>query len=415
YLPNQTFTVLPADSSQLAAIMAVAKGIDLIIEGPPGTGKSQTIANIIAQCLADGRTVLFVSEKRAALDVVYRRLKDVGLGDFCLELHSNKARKADVVEQLRRAWDSRGALNQEEWVHEATRLGRLRDSLNQFVRDLHIVHANGLTPFMAMGEVVRGQDVPRIPLRWSTPDAHDRVSLDQLRELVDRIRTVGLELKTIADHPLRAITRSRWSTQWQSDLLAVAETARQDVKSVAAALEAFLQASALPAYGRGRHTITALVDLADVLVRAREGRYGFVLSDNAPEVIAALRNAANLLEARRTEVAGLSCRYSEQALASLETDELNRLWQQSAAAWWPQRWMLRRQVLNALRQAVAEGGNPDAGNGLPRLKRIKAVGARLGHMESLLRQLGALWKGLETDVASLNETVHYAERLQAAL
>ena len=415
YLPNQTFTILPADSSQLAATMAVAKGIDLIIEGPPGTGKSQTIANIIAQCLADGRTVLFVSEKRAALDVVYRRLKDVGLGDFCLELHSNKARKADVVEQLRRAWDSRGELNQEEWVHEATRLGRLRDSLNQFVRDLHTVHANGLTPFMAMGEVVRGQDVPRIPLRWSTPDAHDRVSLDQLRELVDRIRTVGLELKTIADHPLRAITRSRWSTQWQSDLLAVAETARQDVKSVAAALEAFLQASALPACGRDRHTITALVDLADVLVRAREGRYGFVLSDNAPEVIAALRNAANLLEARRAEVAGLSCRYSEQALASLETDELNRLWQQSATAWWPQRWMLRRQVLNALRQAVAEGGKPDAGNDLPRLKKIKAVDATLGHMESLLRQLGALWKGLETDVASLHETVHYAERLQAAL
>src|SRR5690606_28311623 len=116
YPPSQTFTLLPADSSQLAAIMAVANGVDCVIEGPPGTGKSQTIANIIAQCLAAGRTVLFVSEKRAALDVVYRRLCEVGLGDFCLELHSNKARKAAVLEQLRRAWSSRGELNQEEWA-----------------------------------------------------------------------------------------------------------------------------------------------------------------------------------------------------------------------------------------------------------------------------------------------------------
>src|SRR5690606_27043445 len=136
YSPEQSFTLLPADSSQLAAIMAVMSGNDLVIEGPPGTGKSQTIANIIAQCLAAGRTVLFVSEKRAALDVVYRRLKDVGLGDFCLELHSNRARKTEVLEQLKRAWESQGSLDQGEWSREASRLARLRDSLNHFVKEL---------------------------------------------------------------------------------------------------------------------------------------------------------------------------------------------------------------------------------------------------------------------------------------
>src|SRR3546814_5299796 len=82
---------LAADSSQIVAIHASAKGGDFVLEGPPGTGKSQTIANIITHNLALGRRVLFVSEKMAALEVVYRRLREKGLGDFCLERHSSRS------------------------------------------------------------------------------------------------------------------------------------------------------------------------------------------------------------------------------------------------------------------------------------------------------------------------------------
>ena len=83
--PKDLVTPLPADSSQFAAVAASSEGRDFVLIGPPGTGKSQTITNIIAQCLADGRTVLFVAEKAAALDVVQRRLHAHGLGDAVLE------------------------------------------------------------------------------------------------------------------------------------------------------------------------------------------------------------------------------------------------------------------------------------------------------------------------------------------
>lgn len=97
---EDVYHVLDADSSQIAVIEDVKRGRDLVVEGPPGTGKSQTIVNLIAELLARGNTVLFVSEKMAALEVVKGRLDSVGLGEFCLELHSKKSNKKDVLEKL---------------------------------------------------------------------------------------------------------------------------------------------------------------------------------------------------------------------------------------------------------------------------------------------------------------------------
>ena len=94
--------VMDADSSQHSAIVDVLEGKNLVIEGPPGTGKSQTISNMIAALLAEGKSVLFVSEKLAALEVVYKRLSNVGLDDFCLELHSHKSQKTKVLESLKK-------------------------------------------------------------------------------------------------------------------------------------------------------------------------------------------------------------------------------------------------------------------------------------------------------------------------
>ncbi len=89
-----------ADSSQHSALVDAINGKNLVIEGPPGTGKSQTITNLIAALIAQGKKVLFVAEKLAALEVVKRRLDRANLGDFCLELHSHKSQKQKVLEEL---------------------------------------------------------------------------------------------------------------------------------------------------------------------------------------------------------------------------------------------------------------------------------------------------------------------------
>ena len=99
-------TVVDADSSQIEAIEMAKTGKSFVLQGPPGTGKSQTITNIIAECLHDGKKILFVSEKQAALNVVFDKLKKAGLEDFCLELHSHKANKKVVIEELNRTLEA---------------------------------------------------------------------------------------------------------------------------------------------------------------------------------------------------------------------------------------------------------------------------------------------------------------------
>jgi hypothetical protein len=101
-----------ADSSQHSALVHALRGQNLVIEGPPGTGKSQTITNLIAAALARGKTVLFVAEKLAALEVVRRRMDDAGLGMFCLEVHSDKTKKGAMLTDLAQRYKMRGTFRE---------------------------------------------------------------------------------------------------------------------------------------------------------------------------------------------------------------------------------------------------------------------------------------------------------------
>ncbi|WP_405306835.1 DUF3320 domain-containing protein [Methanobrevibacter sp.] len=145
------YQVLDADSSQIAAIQDVKAGRNLVVEGPPGTGKSQTIVNLIAELLAEGKSVLFVSEKMAALDVVKDRLTAVGLGKFVLELHSHKTRRKKFLKDLQKATNVRAQepLNIDNTIRKLETLRRQLDDYS------HIIHmpafAVNLSPFQLYG------------------------------------------------------------------------------------------------------------------------------------------------------------------------------------------------------------------------------------------------------------------------
>lgn len=162
--PKDCYHVMDADSTQIQALLSVRSGRNLIIQGPPGTGKSQTITNILAQALADGKKVLFVSEKLAALNVVKRRLDLAGLGDAGLELHSNKTRKRDVVQELDRTLNVLQPKSIDN-SDEIERLRDLRDSLNAYCSAANApIEPSRLSPVEVIGLYSSlGEDVFSLP------------------------------------------------------------------------------------------------------------------------------------------------------------------------------------------------------------------------------------------------------------
>ena len=194
------YQVLDADSSQIAAIENVKAGHNLVVEGPPGTGKSQTIVNLIAELIAEGKTVLFVSEKMAALEVVKSRLDSVGLGKFVLELHSHKTRRKQLLKNLKKSTNVR-ATRDLKLDQTLRKLENLRDQLDEYAEVIHEPVANvNLSPFELYGMKESSEDYfsrqnRMLPLvRFDNPqdltmkDLDDiLISLENLAELYSTI------------------------------------------------------------------------------------------------------------------------------------------------------------------------------------------------------------------------------------
>lgn len=206
--PQELIHVVDADSSQAIVIEEVKRGRDLVIQGPPGTGKSQTIANLISGAVHAGKTVLFVAEKMAALEVVHSRLQNVGLGDMCLELHSSKANKRAVLQELGRTLQL-PAPKKFDVDALCAELTGCRDQLNAHLAAIHTpVAPSGMTPFQIIGELVRlrAVDTP-LPdyqfadsLKWTKAEFEARRNL--LREHARQIA----ETVTPKEHPWRGVT-----------------------------------------------------------------------------------------------------------------------------------------------------------------------------------------------------------------
>ena len=213
--PRDIYCPRSADSSQLAAVMAAAAGHDFVLEGPPGTGKSQTITNIIAHCLSQGKRVLFVAEKRAALDVVHRRLREDGLEPFCLELHSNKTGKADVLAQFDRTLKFVSESSAPEWEQRTVELEKLRASLNEYTRALHRRRECGLSAHHCLDYLLPRQSEPTVRLEsWPSVLDTPAGTLDLARQLSRLLQERSRPLVPLADHALTPLACQDWSPTW---------------------------------------------------------------------------------------------------------------------------------------------------------------------------------------------------------
>ena len=164
----ESHVVVEADSSQLRAILAVNDGRHLVIQGPPGTGKSQTITNLIAEAVGQGKTVLFVSEKMAALEVVKRKLDQVGLGDAALPLHSHTATKRAFAKEMKRTMGL-GEPQKEGVFPELEQLQWTIEQLNRYSQRVNEpLKGSDLTRFELCGRLIEREERLAATGEWRT-------------------------------------------------------------------------------------------------------------------------------------------------------------------------------------------------------------------------------------------------------
>jgi very-short-patch-repair endonuclease len=208
--PHEIFQVLDADASQREAIAAVQAGANLVIQGPPGTGKSQTIANIISEFLGRGKTVLFVSEKMAALKVVARRLDQAGLSEFCLEAHSQDMQKERVVRDLERALLAEHGedttVSDERIRTDLDRLAEVRTHLNNYVAALHATNNPlGVSAYEVHGELA-SRSAPLLSFRLDGIETMSHSRLSNLESIITRLMAVGHVFLAADQHPWAGCT-----------------------------------------------------------------------------------------------------------------------------------------------------------------------------------------------------------------
>ncbi|MDH1261346.1 DUF4011 domain-containing anti-phage protein Hhe [Pseudomonas sp. GD03944] len=217
-----------ADSSQHSALVDVIRGEDLVIEGPPGTGKSQTITNMISAAMAQGKKVLFVAEKRAALEVVKNRLTRAGLGEFCLELHSHKSQKSAVAASIGLRISSRGSYRQPSQLNDLiSNYERLKQQLNEHVRQLHTLHTDtGLTAHQTLMQATRLRESLAIRPADFHPASATKLDKNQVQEqagyfahIYKKTAEESGQIGQLETHPWFGCTRTQVNGLERSEIL----------------------------------------------------------------------------------------------------------------------------------------------------------------------------------------------------
>ena len=229
---------LSADASQLYAIRAAGEGESFVLHGPPGTGKSQTITALIANSLAKGQSVLFVAEKMAALEVVQKRLASIGIGPFCMELHSNKSKKKDVLEQLRQAMDVTRGQTCEQYQRKAEQAASLRRELGQYAQALHNPQPCGATLFELVDQYEKNCAASDLrPFAQELLEHAGPAELERQLTAVERMIAAAKAVGHPGGHSLRPVQCVQYSQKLRMELPEAVSAYEQALEKLEPAVE----------------------------------------------------------------------------------------------------------------------------------------------------------------------------------
>ncbi len=434
-----------ADSSQMVAITAAAQGESFVLHGPPGTGKSQTITNMIANALFQGKSVLFVAEKMAALNVVQKRLADIGLDPFCLELHSNKTNKGTVLARLGRTLEAGRIKPPEEHLQTAEKIHSLRLKLNSIVEALHQQRKYGLSLYESIeryeryaehkgkillrksslpGNMGNSSEEAPSPAMDSAPSATsaprsladmDKAQIGHWEELVRQYKVAALELGTYAEHPLVGYEDLEYSMErrdrLQEELALLLEKCRQADRHLAAICQ-----WAAGIDDGSRQMTKRLLKAAEAAILPAMTLGSLLEAPNFQDLCGHLRRLAQTGKEYR-QVYGRLEEIFAPAIFSYEAEAASRQWKQADAKWFLPRAFAQNKLVKELRLYAKDPGTVTKDR-MPALygelcllqehkrKILETPPQLTGLLPRIYLELSTDWDALE---ASLDKAVSLAE------
>lgn len=409
YHPEKVFLPISADSSQLSAIAAASENKSFVLHGPPGTGKSQTITNIIANALAQGKTVLFVAEKMAALSVVQKRLEAIGLGSFCLELHSNKSTKKYVLDQLKATTEIVKTQSPGDYHAQAERLSVLRSELNSYVQALYRKYPFDVSLCDAITRSVELADA-RDGVEFS-PTVFEDMSRKQLKcwmDLANEVAVAGAEIRHPYNHPLIEIKLIEYSPVTK----ATAKRLLQDYDKVLKECTGlFTEVSKALGFSNLLCTpqqIKAFARVCQLVLELPGTPSALIKVDDLQRITSEIRDLLKHGE-RMSSFYQQLLRVYEEGVLNVDGQGFLAEWKRADLQWFLPKVLGQNRIVKTLRQlaidkkSIVKNYIPDQLNLIIDFNKEKSyVEPRL---PEVLLQLGELWQSHETDWKMVNKIV----------
>jgi len=362
---------MAADSSQLVAIAQAAAGQSFVLHGPPGTGKSQTITNMIANALYNGKSVLFVAEKQAALSVVQKRLAKIGLDPFCLELHSNKTNKSSVLSELNKALEVGRIKSPEEYEQTADKLAELKNELNYIIEAIHQKRDYGSSLYEAIEMFEKNVDKKDKVV--FAKEGIENITKEKIASWDEIIRQYGVAIEEIGEyayHPLVGYEGKEYSIELRGELQNDLNNALSQIDDISKELDIIFNWAGVS--HKNRPMIEDLMEAVDVSYDKAIVLNDVLGSKNYEGLIGHIETLINTGNAYKVECNELGNQF-ENAVFDYNVENAKLMWKQADTSWFIPKFFGQKKLVKEMKMYAKVPGNINKSNILSIYDKLSSV------------------------------------------
>ncbi len=417
---NSLLLPMASDVSQMEAVLSAQKGQSFILHGPPGTGKSQTITNIIADALYHGKRVLFVSAKKAALDVVYKRLQQIGLTPFTLELHSNKSKKSDVLNQLSNSLDTLKLTQNNDFNNEALHLDESKKAINEYVNTLHKKYNSGWSLYENIATLDEYQDkvFSKYFISHDILQKLDKSLLQQWNDWLPQFQSIIKTITHPSDNPLSAFNILQYSASIHSEIDDKTEQLKLKLEELKGISQKISTSINLPFSINSNAEWDRFVGLIEIIRDLPDISIEFILYMSEKENYIVYQDWREIFGKYLQSLNNILKDYNRN-IFNVDLNEVEIRWKEAEQSWFLPKWLNKRKIkrkLGAFKNTSVDSDDDIINlfydnNQLKEMQRL----LQESHFLMLQQKMKSLYKGDNSDLKDIDYKVTLISNLKSII